>query len=201
MSQPLLSILIPTVSGREDSFNQLYAELNKQAKDYSIEILCRKDNKEMTIGDKRTLLYHDAQGMYSVQWDDDDFIAPNGIQEIVRALNINKNVDCVVYRERCIINGHYYKSNHSIHYPDWDGDGNTILYDGFHYHRTPFFKDVIKTEIARSVPVPSSRFGEDHEWSKLVRPLLKTQTGILQEIYYYIHESSEFNERYGINRQ
>ena len=83
-------------------------------------------------------------------------------------------------------------------YGDWEGDGQKELADGFHYHRTPFMKSVIKTEIARSVPIPWIRFGEDHQWSQALKQHLKTEVHIPEDIYLYQHTSTDFNERYGI---
>ena len=90
---------------------------------------------------------------------------------------------------------------HSIEYDDWDGDGVKVFQDGFSFHRTPFMKDVIKTDIAKSVQVPDLRFGEDHQWSKLIKPLLKTEHHIPEQIYHYIYISNQtFEERYGYDK-
>jgi hypothetical protein len=59
---------------------------------------------------------------------------------------------------------------------------------------------VIKTEIARSVPFPPIRWNEDEQWAAALKPHLKTEIHIDEELYYYIHNSQpeEFNSRYGI---
>jgi glycosyltransferase involved in cell wall biosynthesis len=201
----LLSILIPTVVGRESEFFYLRNKLESQRKAIKgpfgfdpFEILFFIDNKEMTIGEKRTRLYHMASGKYSVQIDDDDSISDDALWTILGMLP--QNADCITYQERCDINGLLLKSNHSLGYDDWAGDGSRELYDGFHFHRTPFFKDVIKTEIAKSVPIPKIRFGEDHEWAKALKPHLKTEIHINKELYYYQHTSTPFAERYGIDK-
>jgi hypothetical protein len=200
MKTPLLSILIPTVVGREDDYERLVSVFNSQIKDHPIEMLTLKDDKQMTIGEKRERLYNMANGFYSVQWDDDDSISDTGIADIIQAINSIKGVDCVVYPERCLINGVEFKSNHSILYDDWEGDGSKLFQDGYHFHRTPFFKSLIRTDIAKSVSVPKIRWGEDHEWSKLIKPLLHTQSGVLRPVYHYIHNSTNPTERYGLDR-
>lgn len=78
------------------------------------------------------------------------------------------------------MNGTTYKSNHSLQYNDWEGDGSKELKDGFHFHRTPFYKDVIKTEIAASVPFEKISFGEDHAWAKAIKSKLKTEIHIAE---------------------
>jgi hypothetical protein len=168
-------------------------------KDFEI-ILCG-DDKVMTIGHKRNILYREASALYSWQIDDDDDIHDNAIPLILAEMEAKP--DCITFQEYCRMNGTEYKSNHSIAYPDWDGDGSKMLHDGFHFHRTPFYKDVIKTKIAKEVHVPNIRYGEDHEWARMLKPILKTEAHIDEEIYRYIHDSKpeEFNSRYGLDKQ
>lgn len=200
MTNPLLSILIPTVVGREKEFDLLVSCLGKQYSGGDVEISYIKDNKEITIGEKREGLYRYAEGLFSWQIDDDDDIAPNSIQLILEAIKSNPEVDCITFQEYVNIDGKEYKSNHSNEYADWEGDGNSLFTDGFHFHRTPFFKSVIKTEIAKSVPIPHIRFGEDHQWAQALKPHLKTEIHISEPLYRYIHISSNPTERYGLDR-
>lgn len=215
MSQPLLSILIPTVVGREDLLKRLLDKIchpfnlemhRTLADDWTwgfsfpmgkeIEVFYYLDDKKITIGEKREILYNGCHGKYAWQIDEDDDISDNAIELILQA--IEQNPDCITFEEYVNIDGREYKSNHSLSYPDWNGDGNGVLGDGFHFQRTPFFKSVIKTEIARKVPIPHIRFGEDHEWSRALKPHLHSEVHIPEQIYRYLHKSSDFNERYGI---
>lgn len=203
MSQPLLSILIPTVVGREKEFNHLKNRLNEifqksNIKKGSVEVHVAIDNKEMTIGEKREKLYGIAKGLYSVQWDDDDDIHDEAIVLILRA--IKQKPDCITYEEKVVIDGKELRSNHSMYYPDWEGDGNGLFADGFHFHRTPFFKSVIRTDIAKRVPIPHIRYGEDHQWAQALNHLLDSEVHINEQLYHYIHNSSNPEERYGLNR-
>lgn len=210
MNKPLLSILIPTVIGREEQFNRLLWGTIKGQADFTIgiiggeyvsdpgpiEVFWYTDNKEMTIGEKRERLYGMANGLYSWMPDDDDDIAPNAIERILE--HMLGDPDCITFQEHCMIDGVHYKSNHEGKYGDWAGDGNIMFDDGFHFHRTPFMKSVIKTQIACSVPIPHIRFGEDHQWAQALKPHLKTEVHIPEDLYYYQHISSPHNERYGI---
>lgn len=200
MSSILLSILIPTVVGREEQFKLLYARLSYQYQGSEVEIFHIKDDKEITIGEKREMLYKGANGLFSWQIDDDDSIAPNAIELILNAIRSNPDVDVISFEEYVNMDGVEYKSNHSNDYHDWEGDGNSLFPDGFHFHRTIFFKDVIRTELAKSVPVPKLRWAEDHEWAKLLKPLIKSDHHIQKQIYRYIHISSNPEERYGLNK-
>lgn len=217
-----LSILIPTIHERRNQCEILIIRLLKYSDNgenwhitqletgyencsitrleneaMGIEIIAYEDNKEISIGEKRDRLYKLASGEFSWQIDDDDAISPDAIDRIMAVLK-NELPDCVTFEERCEMDGVLYKSNHSSMYEDWKGDGNSLFPDGFHFHRTPFFKSVILTAYCKHIGVADMRFGEDHEFSRLIKPLLSRDYHILGELYYYNHVSSEHNERYGI---
>jgi hypothetical protein len=192
MTQPLLSILIPTVVGRHRECLALHNKIiacSHGCKGITIDVV--RDNKEMTIGEKREQLYQIAEGLYSWQIDDDDDISDDSIKLILAATVFNP--DCITFQEHIDIDGRIQRSNHSLKYDDWRDN-----FDGFDYVRTPFMKSVIKTEIARSVPIPHIRYGEDHQWAIALKPHLKNEYHINEQIYRYIHRSSNHNERYGI---
>lgn len=200
MNKPLLSILVPTTLDRFNEYNQLikrlYSIYPNLSKDGIVEEITDHAGKEITIGEKREGLYKYANGIYSWQLDDDDDISDDAIELILEA--IKQEPDCITFEEYVNIDGREYKSNHSHSYPGWVGNGEYLLSDGFHFWRTPFFKSVIKTEIARSVPVPRIRWGEDNMWADELQKHLKTEVHISKQLYLYKHISSPFNERYGI---
>lgn len=210
-----LSILVPTVVGRESELLKLLDLLSKYAPldvkrnlkenefgytgvNYDleeIEIIIVKDEKQNSIGAKREMLYKLAKGLYSLQIDDDDLIAEDAIPLILQAIKENPDVDCITFRENCMMNGEYKSCNHSLKYEKWQDN-----FDGFDYVRCPFYKDVIRTNIAKSVPFPHIRYNEDEQWSMALRPHLKTEHHIDKELYYYIYEPKESHEeRYGFN--
>lgn len=199
MSQPLLSILIPTTPERQVEFDRLLDRLEILSAGYSVKIISDDTGKQMTIGEKRERLYKAANGLYSWQIDSDDDIADNAIELIMAAIKNNPGVDVISFEEYCNMDGKEYKSNHSNDYLDWEGDGSFEFPDGFHFHRTIFYKDVIKTELAKSVPFVYCRFGEDHLFAKDLKPHIKSEFHIAEQLYRYIHVSSDFNERYGLN--
>jgi hypothetical protein len=201
MNKPLLSVLIPTVVGRELQYKHL---LNKLMKSGNGRFLLRGivedirfyDNKEMTIGEKREKLYQMAAGLYSWQIDDDDDIADNAIGLILEAIKSNPQIPCITFRERCMINGVYKSSNHSIKYNHWEDNA-----DGYDYVRCPFYKDVIRTDIAKQVPFEHIRYNEDERFSYALKPWLTSEIHIDEELYYYNYEPKESHEeRYGINQ-
>ena len=221
MTQPILSILIPSVVGRLAEWNNLLEKIFQQSgvkreigyyegygngwmniwrSNNEVEILSLFDKKQLSIGGKREIMYNEAKGLYSWQIDDDDDISPTAIKLILEAIRSNPEVDVITFEEYVNIDGKEYKSNHSNEYADWEGDGNSLFADGFHFHRTPFFKSVIKTEIAKSVPIPHIRFGEDHQWAQALKPHIKSEIHIPEPLYRYIHISSNPTERYGLDK-
>jgi len=191
----ILSILIPTTHERKPLFDRLTAELKRQIKPFKgqIEIISAVDGKEKTVGQKRNELYSQAKGIYSWQIDDDDWIHPEAIKKILTAAK--ENSDCITFQEVVCFDGKKpQSSNFSIKYSDWADNK-----DGFDYTRTPFFKTPIKTELCKQVQVPEVRFAEDHEFARRIKPLLKTESHINDNIYWYLHYSTPFNERYGFN--
>lgn len=194
---PLLSILIPTVHERIEQFKKLEEYINDQIGAYDlegkVEVISLADNKEMTIGEKRNKLYQKANGVYSWQIDDDDWIHYQAIPLIIDEL-MNDSPDCVGFKELCIFDGKRAEtSNFSLRYPGWMDN-----YDGFSHVRTPFFKTPIKTRLCLQCPAPHTRFGEDHEFAKAIYPLLQTENYIDEFLYIYQHNATPHNERYGI---
>jgi hypothetical protein len=198
MSNVLLSVLIPTVKERDEQFHRLKQYIFRQLVDHEltdiVEILHYRDNKEITIGEKRNTLYRRANGLYSMMVDDDDWLHPEAMPYIVDELKA-EDCDCVGYKELCVFDGKRVESsNFSIKYGGWADN-----VDGFNHVRTPFFKTPIKTRLCLQCPIPSIRFGEDHEFAKAIYPLLQKENYIDEFIYHYIHNSTPHNERYGIS--
>ena len=190
-----LSILIPTVNGREQKLAALMSVLKPQLTD-EVEVLTICDNKEITIGEKRTALYAKANGLFSVQIDDDDLVPDYYVSEILKRINTFPDIDCIGYIERCIWNGKSETfSDFSLRYSAWKEQKDN---KEFAHVRTPFHKTPIRTEMAKQVPFEHIRFGEDHKWSIAINPLLKTEVYIpkVMYIYQYTHENQKI--KYGI---
>jgi glycosyltransferase involved in cell wall biosynthesis len=199
----ILSICIPTVNGRENQIARLLTNLNEQIKrgDYAkkVEIIVEKDNKEMSVGAKRQLMYTKAKGEYSVQIDDDDNVAYDYLETIMEAFK--EKPDCVGYVEHCVMDGKEKLAAHSRQCPGWM-ELKAPDSAGYSFYRTPYFKDPIRTEICQKVGVADKRFGEDHDFSIRAVPFLKTEVFIPRIMYYYEARSmskQQLNERYGIH--
>ena len=193
-----LTIAIPTVLGREAEFNSLFNKIKVQANAFlDVEVISLKDNKEISIGQKRNNLYSMAKGLYTVQIDDDDSVPMDYVQKIMSAIEFD--CDCIGYIESCVINGAQQYSKISLDYPEWQ-TLNPVS-GGFNYTRTPFFKVPIKTSICKEIGVADMRFGEDHDFAKRIYPHLKDCYFINEVMYYYTAKSltqQEHKERYGL---
>ena len=196
----LLSICIPTVVGREDKVERLVKELERQKQDglsEMVEIIVEKDNKEISIGTKRDLMYNKAGGLFSVQIDDDDFIDEFYIHKCI--MGAYHNNCCIGYKEHCLMNGEFKTSIISLRNKQWNEYQTPA--NGIHYERTPFFKTPIKTDICKAVGVKDMRYGEDHDFAIRIYPHLKSEYYIDEFMYYYSANSltaEEHQKRYGI---
>jgi hypothetical protein len=209
----LLSIQIPYTHDRQQMFDVLREKINRQIKSVhaseEIELIWEVDNKEISIGAKRQLLYERSQGKFSVQIDSDDDVSDNFVSSIMTAIYSNNTCDCVTYKElikevvtnnrqqrlRAAYFGPMIKyCNHSIKYHKWDNND-----DGFNYVRTPYHKDVIRTSLCLQAGVSDMRFGEDEDFAKRILPLLLFEVHIDEFLYIY-NAPSNINhaERYGI---
>jgi len=192
----LLSIQIPTILGREKLFNELYSfithQINRDRFKDVVEVIACKDNKQLSIGAKRQRLYEMADAKFSVQVDDDDWLHNQYVKKVLFA--IHAYPDCITYKEHCFIDGRIELSNFSLNYSDWA----SFKTGRIKHARTPFFKTPIKTDLCLRTGVNDMRFGEDHDFAKRIKPILKTEVHIDEFMYIYRHTSTPHNERYGI---
>lgn len=188
-----LSILIPTVEGREESFDKLFNELFRQIEGKDVELLSHKDNKEISIGRKRQNLISVATGEYIVFVDDDDMVAPDYIEQILNHLGS----DSVGFLIECSFDGaNKCTAKASYKYKDW-GDNQ----DGYRYVRSTYHKTPVRREISLKVGFKDMRFGEDYDYSMRLIPHIKSEGFIDKIMYYYQYSSQEpHNEKYGISR-
>jgi glycosyltransferase involved in cell wall biosynthesis len=195
-----LSVLICSVFGeREKEYALLLSELKHQIAGRDVEILRCIDDRSHTIGAKRQKLLNIAKGEYIVFIDDDDWVAPNYIEQILTA--INDKPDSIGFYQRCTINGEFAGfAQLSNDYEEWaDNVGQ------FSWVRTPYHKTPMKRSIALEAGFDTSlRFAEDHDFSKKLKTkgLIKTEAFIPEVLYFYRYNTSmPAAEKYGIDKQ
>jgi hypothetical protein len=186
MNKKKLSILIPTVNGREEYLKRLLKVLEPQ-KTSEVEILIEKDNKKLSIGEKRNILVSKASGDYIAFVDDDDLVSSTYISSILNALKTEP--DCVgmhlLHYHDGVLRGLTY---HSLEYTHWFERFEYVI-ELMHYYRNPNHLNPIKREIALKCPFPSISMGEDKSYSQQTLQYLKTEVKIVEPIYYYLFRS------------
>ena len=195
----ILSILIPTIVGRETSYVRLANDLISQRAKVSdlneVEIIPVKDNKEISIGLKRQQLIEKAKGEYVVFIDDDDSVNGQYINKIISTLKDFKP-DAIGFKIECMIDGKGpFMASASNTWQDWAENKG-----GFKYVRTPYQKTPIKREIALQIGYKDMRYGEDYDYSKRLKEsgLIKSESFIDEVMYYYNFKYEDPKTKYGI---
>lgn len=173
-----LSILICTLPERTDKLKKLFEVLLPQCKPNDTEV--RIDNTpEIHIGAKRNNLINNANGDYCCFVDDDDLVSDVYVKSILD--NLGK--DCVGIEGIISFNGQFpRKFIHSIEIDRW-------YTNGCEYYRPPNHLNPIRTDIVKRVMFNGNcSFGEDLQFAKAIRPLLKTENMIDYPIYYYLYK-------------
>jgi glycosyltransferase involved in cell wall biosynthesis len=174
-----LSILIPTVNGREYYFDRLIERLDDQIKNRDVEVIPLKDLKgQMSIGEKRNRLIAAAGKKYVQFIDDDDMVSENMMDLIWGG--IKDGVDVIELRG-IIKDGFSEKTFvHSIQY-DHYFERNGV------YYRPPNHLNPMLKEKAELVKFQHISFGEDTDWAMRMQRtnMLKTQHIVLEPYYFY----------------
>lgn len=200
-----LSILIPTIVGREEVFNEMFLSLSKQymykhfrktkstegslyteSRIYfldGLEIIYCKDNKEITVGEKRNRLINMAHGQYVSFIDDDDRISADYIKELLEG--IETGADIITFNVSVSINGAVPKICYYSMYFDADRNEPNA------YFRLPNHLMCVKRELALQVPFKEVNFGEDADYAVRLKPLLKSEHSIDKVLYHYDFDSQK----------
>ena len=189
MNQLQLSILIPTLIERAHFLNEMLENLTKQYSSVGVvEIITDNRSRNYTTGEKRNTLLQRATGKYVWFVDDDDYIFPYAIPEILKAAE----TDCDVMGICGMM------TTDGANRVDWEirlghpyiatQRNGKEFYLRFPNHITP-----MKREHAIRVKFPAKTLGEDYAWAKELNDLglLKTQTVIEQPIYHYRNRSKK----------
>lgn len=196
MSGYVITIAIPTVESRQLQFqilwNYLFNEIEKYKLQDQVELIFESDNKEISIGAKRQKLIDRAKGEYLVMIDDDDWVADQYLIDVLEACR--SGADTIGYLEDCSFDYRKWKTSCiSMKWEKWDSHVG-----GYDYVRTPYFKNPIKTSLCREVGCADMRWGEDDDFAKKIKPLIKTEVFINKKMYIYRYKTEQFNQKYGI---
>lgn len=182
-----LSVLIPTIVGRESQYDSLINKLSSQYNGGEIEICTEKDNRETPIGAKRNKLLETASGKYLTFIDDDNGISDNYIALLLKA--IESDCDCASLKGIITTNGGNPEIfEHSMKYGQWRTTTNEIKYERGINHL-----NLVRASIAKQFKFPEINHGEDHNWATQLQNsgLLKTEYYIDEILYFYNYRTTK----------
>lgn len=186
------SILVATLGRRGDRFQRLMASLVPQVERYpDIEVLAYSNNMERSLGEIRQALVEESKGNYVNFIDDDDKIPDYYCAKVYPMLD--GVTDYVGWAMRCIQDGVKLKPTyHSLKYTEWSDDR-----DGF--YRDISHLNPVRRELALKADFRQGAGAEDVSWCDQMRPLVKTEHYIPQEMYFYHANSTDSTWRGGVD--
>lgn len=180
----LLSILIPTLEQRAESFqfirNKLQQQISGNRLEHEVEILDLVDRGELPTGTKRNLLLERARGEFVVSVDDDDDVHERYVPLIVETLRASPHVDCIgIVGEIRFQGGYPRRFIYSTRYPEYRTQAGV-------YQRPPHHLNPIRREIASRYQFEPITISEDADWAlRLSRDGALRQEAFLDEVIYF----------------
>lgn len=181
---PLLSILIPTLKSRTDKLRNLLDELEYQIQGKRVELLWLGDNRSMTIGDKRNTLLKIAKGSFVTFIDDDDTIASDYVDVLLKAIKENPNKTVISFLGHQTTDG---KQDLDFRYDVRYGRNYKQTIDGKRWktmlndHLCCWNKSKITVEF------PDKSLGEDHEFARKMALTYTPEDQVILEVYLYTY--------------
>lgn len=169
------SILIPTMSGREQKLHGLLTSIrekvNRIAPLLRLDICIDYDNRESSVGTKRQRLLKRAQGKYLSFIDDDDDITDAYIEDLREMMAGNFHT----MRLRGAITGGF----EFVHTTEMTAS-QPMATSGDHpiFQRPPNHLNPMLSDIAKLIPFKNATVGEDMDWAVAL-----ARTGILKSEY------------------
>lgn len=153
-----MSFLIPTITGREDSFQHLIDSLRQKMSalypECRYEICMDYDNREISIGMKRNRLLNAAKGKYLAFIDDDDDITHAYIEDLRATIQD----EYPVMRLRGQIAP--YTFTHSL-----DNKLDGVMARGEVFLRPPNHLNPMLADVAKLIKFGDAMRGEDLDWT------------------------------------
>lgn len=185
MSNIKLSVLLITVPERFNLLESLINELDRQRTGLPVEVLYLGDTRTINVGTKRNMLKNAANGYYSVWIDDDDWVEPDYISEIMKG--IEENPDVITFNNNVFMRD--YQHRHPMvekvvfklaHKERTQDLANKI------YYYLPCHTHPIKQTIVRKYDFPDITYGgADFAWSEAIQHELKIEYHIDKQLYHH----------------
>lgn len=189
----ILSILCPTLPSRKEQFDKLSFEITGQAynlfKDHPMlgTVSFIWDDSPsfleggLSIGQKCNLLVKRAEGKYLLILHDDDWIAPNFVESIVRLCQHDR--DICTFRSISKLDDFWMLVDMSLHYQN---DQPTPKYM---IRRRPFPICAVRSEFAKQFKFPDTNYSEDSDWMEQVLTRCSHEAHSEEILHEYRHSS------------
>lgn len=190
----LLSILIPTIPERKGRLSTLLFELEKQKLEFLkfhhtigyIQIIVNDSPRfldgGLSIGKKREELVNGASGKYLCFLDDDESIAPNYIESLMRLCA--EGNDIVTFRASVRMDNMWALVNMSLN----NIENEQIHPDGI-VNRPPWHMCPVKSVYAKMFSFPDLNNAEDFAWMEQVLKCCHTESHTDRILFQYNHGS------------
>lgn len=187
----ILSILVPTIPERHKMFNEIFNELYNQItymKTFhpslgEIEVVYDNSKRFLdggpSIGAKLNNLVHRSVGKYVCVLHDDDWIAPNYLETLVRLCQ--HNADVITFRNITMLDTFWITVDMSIHYPNDQASPMVEV------RRMPWNICPVRSELAKKIMYPESNYGEDASWMNDVLAMCTTESHTNAVLHQYRH--------------
>lgn len=185
-NEPLLSILICSITTRTENLHNLISGLENQIRGLPVQLLTIIDNRKMTIGEKRNNLINMAIGKYIVMIDDDDSVSDDYVDCLIRATG--ENSDVIVFNMERYCNGIFDRNV----YFDMNYTKNQTFSD--RYERLPNHLCCYKRSVVKNIKYPHINNGEDFIYADIIHKIINTQTKIKKNLYKY-----EYNDNISVS--
>lgn len=185
MAEIALSILIPSIPERLPQLGELFNAyewcIQKYGLTQRVEVLAFCDNKQRTIGKKRTDMIALSSGKYIVMSDEDDKLTRRYFELIMSA--IDQNPDVITYNQFARINNEYTFVEFRLKNPV-----------EHHVHmgitrRPAWHCCTWRRSLIQGIAFTDSNWGEDHEFAMKANELAQSEIHIPDICHVYEHDS------------
>ena len=189
----ILSILIPTIPKRANMFTLLFNEVHRQIQYMDtfhptlgpIEVIVDDSpaflDGGLSIGGKRDALLRRAKGKYICYVDDDEWIAPNYLETIVRLAQYDK--DILTFNNITKTDNYWTIVKMSL-----ENKVNEEARPGF-IKRRPWHVCGARRRYAKCFKFDNTNYGEDWSWFEKVLEICETEEHSEAIIHEYRHNS------------
>ena len=182
----ILSILTPTIPGREKQLQALQTRIEAQSSGLKssgqVEHLVFCDNRTRSIGAKRQALVNISRGQYIAFVDDDDDIADSYIPELLTAAA--SGADVITFLQGATYNGLQSVVDFQL------GQGDHSFMPGGITNRDAWHVNAWRRSRVAHCQFGESNYGEDLTWCQQARRMAETTVHIPKILHFYRHNAS-----------